>query len=55
MNMLFDYWFNLENLCITQFVDLLQRTRMIVLTIKTKKGTSILGHDSFIGKKEKEA
>ena len=26
-NMLFDYRLNLENLCITQFVDLLQRTR----------------------------
>ena len=26
-NMLFDYRLNLENLCITQFADLLQRTR----------------------------
>ena len=36
-NMLFDYRLNLENLCITQFVDLLQRTRRIALTMKTKR------------------
>ena len=29
-NMLFDYRFNLENLCITQFSNLLQRTRRTV-------------------------
>jgi len=28
-NMLFDYRLNLENVCITQFADLLQRTRRI--------------------------
>jgi len=28
-NVLFDYRLNLKNLCITQFVDLLQRTRRI--------------------------
>ena len=36
-NMLFNYWLYLENLYITQFADLLQRTRMTVLTIKTKR------------------
>ena len=35
--MLFDYRFNLANLCITQFLDLLQRTRRTALTIKTKR------------------
>ena len=34
-NMLFDYKLNLENLCITQFADLLQRTRRTVL-LRTK-------------------
>ena len=36
-NMLFDYRLNLENLCITQFVDLLQRTRRTTLTMRTKR------------------
>ena len=36
-NMLFDYRLNLENLCITQFVDLLQRTRRTVQTMRTKR------------------
>ena len=36
-NMLFVYLLNLKNLCINQFVDLLQRTRRTVLTIKTKR------------------
>ena len=36
-NMLFDYRLNLENLCITQFIDLLQRTRRTTLSIKTKR------------------
>ena len=31
-NMLFDYRLNLENLCITQFADLMQRARRIVQT-----------------------
>ena len=34
-NMLFDYRLNLENLCITQFADLLQRTRKTVQTMRT--------------------
>ena len=36
-NMLFDYTLNLENLCITQFADLLQRTRMTAQTMRTKR------------------
>ena len=36
-NMLFDYRLNLENLCITQFVDLLQRTRRAGQIMKTKR------------------
>ena len=36
-NILFDYRLNLENLCITQFIDLLQRTRRIAQTMRTKK------------------
>ena len=36
-NMLFDYRLNLENLYITQFPDLLQRTRRTTLTKKTKR------------------
>ena len=36
-NMLFDYKLRLENLCITQFVDLLQRTRRTAQTMRTKR------------------
>ena len=36
-NMLFDYRLNLENLCITQFADLLQRIRRTVQTMRTKR------------------
>ena len=36
-NILFDYKLNLENLCITQFANQMQRTRRKALTIKTKK------------------
>ena len=36
-NMLFNYRLNLKNLCITQFVDLLQRTRRTTLTMRTKR------------------
>lgn len=36
-NMLFDYRFNLENLRITQFANLLQRITRIALTMKTKR------------------
>ena len=36
-NMLFDYRLNLKNLCITQFADLLQRTRRTAMTMRTKR------------------
>ena len=36
-NMLFNYRLNLKNLCITQFVDLLQRTRRTTQTMRTKR------------------
>ena len=36
-NMLFDYRLNLENLCITQFADMLQRTRRTAQTMMTKR------------------
>ncbi|KAL0008661.1 hypothetical protein SO802_010163 [Lithocarpus litseifolius] len=36
-NMLFDNRLNLENLCITQFADLLQRTKRTTLTMRTKR------------------
>ena len=36
-NMFFDYRLNLENLCITQFADLLQRTRRTTHTMRIKR------------------
>ena len=36
-NMLLDYGLNLENLCIAQFADLLQRTRRTAQTMRTKR------------------
>ena len=36
-NMLFDYRINLENLRITQFADLLQKTRRTAQTMRTKR------------------
>ena len=36
-NMLFDYRLNLENLCIAQFADLLQRTKRTTQTMMTKR------------------
>ena len=36
-NKLFDYRLNLKNLYVTQFADLLQRTRRTALTIRTKR------------------
>ena len=52
-NMLFDYRLNLKNLCITQFADLLQRTRRTAQTMRTKKDASIPSYDS-ISRREKE-
>ena len=36
-NMLFDYRQNLENLFIAQFADLLQRTKRMAQTMRTKR------------------
>ena len=50
-NMLFDYRLNLENLCITQFADLLQRTKRTVLTMRTKRVPIPLAMMASIGEK----
>ena len=52
-NMLFDYRLNLENLCITQFVNLLQRTRRTALTIKMKKVPVSQAMTASVGEKRK--
>ena len=54
-NMLFDYRLNLENLCITQFTDLLQRTRRTTLTIKTKRVPVSQAMTASVGEKKEEA
>jgi len=51
--MLFDYRLNLENLCITQFVDLLQRTRRTALTMRTKRVPIPQAMTTLIGEKRK--
>ena len=52
-NMLFNYKLNLENLCITQFADLLQRTRRTVLTMKMKRVLVSQAMTTFVGEKRK--
>ena len=52
-NILFDYRLNLENLCITQFADLLQRTRRTALTMRTKKVPIPQAMMASVGKKRK--
>ena len=52
-NMLFDYMLNLENLCITQFADLLQRTWRTALTMRTKKVPIPQVMTTSIGEKRK--
>ena len=52
-NMLFDYRLNLENLCITQFADLLQRTRRIAQTMRTKRMPTSQAMTASIGEKRK--
>ena len=52
-NMLFDYRLNLKNLCITQFVDLLQRTRRTSQTMRTKKMLESQAMTASIGEKRK--
>ena len=52
-NMLFDYRLNLENLCITQFVDLLQRTRRTAQTMRTKRMLVSQAMTALVGEKKK--
>ena len=52
-NMLFDYRLNLENLCITQFVDLLQRTRKTTQTMRTKRVLVPQAMTASVGEKRK--
>ncbi|KAL0000317.1 hypothetical protein SO802_019919 [Lithocarpus litseifolius] len=51
--MLFDYRLNLKNLCITQFVDLLQRTRRTALTMRTKRVPVPQAMIASVGEKRK--
>ena len=52
-NMLFYYRLNLKNLYITQFADLLQRTRRTTLTMKTKKVPVSQAMTASVGEKRK--
>ena len=52
-NMLFDYRLNLENLYITQFVDLLQRTRRTSQTMRTKRMPTSQAMTESVGEKRK--
>ena len=54
-NMLFDYRLNLENLCITQFVDLLQRTKRIAQTMRTKRFPVPQVMTTSVGEKRKRS
>ena len=54
-NMLFDYKLNLENLCITQFVDLLQRTRRTAQTMRTKRMPVSQAMTASVREKKEEA
>ena len=54
-NMLFDYRLrlNLENLCIAQFADLLQRTRRMAQTMRTKRMLVSQAMTASVGEKRK--
>ena len=52
-NMLFDYRLNLENLCITQFADLLQRAKRMVQTMRTKRMLVSQAMTTSVGEKRK--
>ena len=52
-NMLFDYRLNLKILCITQFPNLLQRTRRIELTMTTKRVPVSQAMAASVGEKRK--
>ena len=53
-NMLFNYRLNLENLCIMQFTNLLQKTRMTTQTIRTKRMSASQSMTSSVGEKRKK-
>ena len=52
-NMFFDYRLNLENLCIAQFADLLQRTRRTTPTMRTKRMPVSQAMIASVGEKRK--
>ena len=54
-NMLFDYRLNFENLCITQFADLLQRTRRTTQTMRTKRTPASQTMTTSVGEKRKRS
>ena len=54
-NMLFDYRLNFENLCITQFADLLQRTRRTAQTMRTKRMPASQTITTSVGEKRKRS
>nr|POF10242.1 hypothetical protein CFP56_49577 [Quercus suber] len=53
-NMLFEYRLNLENLCITQFANLLQRTRRMALTINMKRVPIPQAMTTLVGENKKK-
>ena len=53
-NMLFNYRLNLENLCIAQFADLLQRTRRTTQTMRTKRMPVSQAMTASVGEKRKK-
>jgi len=54
-NMLFDYGLNLENLCITQFVDRLQRIRKTALTMRIERVPVPQAMTASVGEKRKRS
>ena len=52
-NMLFDYRLNLENLCIAQFADLLQKTGRTAQTTRTKRMPVSQAMIALVGEKRK--
>ena len=52
-NMHFDYRLNLENLCITHFADLLQRTRRTTQSIRTTRMPLSQAMTASVGEKRK--
>ena len=51
--MLFDYRLNLENLCIAQFANLLQRIRRTAQTMRTKRMPVSQAMTASVGEKRK--